>query len=122
MDAKQKLNREGKTMKIDYTGMNMDQIKRAEAAHTALFEATTKVDGFFIADLRVAFDKVAHPDGWKLPIHVDVSDRALGAWEAEGITVEMIDAGITYFQGCVATIKHGPASNYIRIVSPGYVC
>ena len=108
--------------KVNYKGMTVAQMKRAEAAHTALFEATTKVDGFFIADLRTAFGKVHNDGDWKAPVDTIITVYMLAEWEAEGITVEMIDAGITFFQGCVAKVKPGPTSDCIHIVSPGYVC
>lgn len=61
----------------------IDEIRAAEKASQARWEreAVVSANGWTIADLRTAFEKVESPDGWKLP------------WTA---TVPIADMAITY--------------------------
>jgi len=116
-----KKEKEGNAMASKYVGMTADQMKRAIEAEEKAFEATTWSDGYLIADLRKAFEKVENQEHWKNPVNFLVGSKVLEKWEKEeGITLDMIDTSITYFQGCVAKINHNVS--YVYIKSPGYVC
>jgi len=109
--------------KSKYAGMTADQMRRAVVAEQEAFEATTWSDGYLIADLRKAFEKVQDPNHWKNPVDRTISMECLRVWESEyGITLEAILEGITHFQGCVAKVKEIKFLNAIHIKSSGYIC
>ncbi len=110
-------------MASKYDGMTMDEMKEAMETERRDFEANTYNDGFTIATLRASFDKVHDLESWKNRVDTIISNRALELWEArDGITVESIEAGITFFQGCVAKVNLDMAIDGIHITSAGYVC
>ena len=110
-------------MASKYVGMTADQMKRAIEAEEKAFEATTWSDGYLIADLRKSFEKVENQEHWKNPVNFLVGSKVLEKWEKEeGITLEAIEEGITFYQGCVAKVKGLQALNAIHITSPGYIC
>jgi len=108
--------------KSKYAGMTADQMRRAVVAEQEAFEATTWSDGYLIADLRKAFEKVQNEANWKNPVDTIIPMAKLAEWEKEGITLEAIENGITHFQGCVAKVKGIQSLNAIHIKSPGYIC
>jgi len=108
-------------MESKYKGMNAKQIKRAVEAEQAAFEATTRSDGFLIADLRIAFERVCDRENWKNPVNTILGNSVLKRWEEEeGISLDMIEEAITFFQGSVAKVNHNVS--FAHITSPGYMC
>jgi len=108
-------------MASKYAGMTANQMKRAIEAEQAAFEAITRSDGFLIADLRIAFDRVCDRENWKNPVNTILGNDLLKRWEAEeGISLDMIEEAITFFQGSVAKVNHNVS--FAHITSPGYVC
>ena len=108
-------------MASKYQGMTKEQMDRAIKAEQEAFEATTWSDGFLVADLRKAFEKV-QMENWKDPVDAVVSMVMLNEWEKEGVTLEAIEAGITFFQGSVAKVKGMQNLCAVHITSPGYIC
>jgi len=104
-------------MESKYAGMTADQMRRAVQAEQDAFEATTWSDGFLVADLRKAFELVQDRENWKNPVNFLVGNSVL---DKMGLTVDMIEEAIVYFQGCVPKINHNV--NFVHIKSSGYVC
>jgi len=108
------------TEKSKYAGMNDSQIRRAADAERAAFEATTRSDGYLIADLRKAFDRVCDRSHWKNPVNFLVGNTVLKQWEKEdGITLDMIEESIVFFQGVVPKVNQN--INFAHIKSQGYI-
>ena len=75
------------------------------------FEQTV-VNGFTVAELRAAFDRVKDADNWKNPI-----DRVLSLESERAIAA--VEEAVVFFAGCVADVEPLGRDEY-RIRAVGY--
>jgi len=80
-------------------------------ANTANKDSYTSYGGFEITDLKAAFDKVANPENWKLPIR-----DAVVRCEDVNITV----VAIAFYTGSAARVTRIHGSDKCTINADGY--
>lgn len=77
------------------------------------WEATTKAGGYWVAELREAFEAVEDKEHWKNPIRASVHHSR----------VAVTGAAVMYFHGSKVSIEGTtPDGEHVILSGPGYVC